>query len=1535
MIVRRGILSQDRALGMRTRNHLANRVLNKIIIPARRYAIGLLCAIVGFAPLARAQSVPVTAGYRDFNFGATTNAEPTFGKTESKLWWNDGSWWGVLWNGAANRYEIYRLNAAPQSWVVTNTTVDTRNGSRPDVLWDGQRLFVASHFYTASNPGPATATYFSKLYRYSYNVTAKQYSLDLGFPVNINSSKSETLTLDKDTTGKLWVTWIENNKVMINRTVGSDLTWGTPFALPVQFNDTDPDDISGLVAFGGNKIGVMWSNQKDSTIYFAVHVDGAADEVWKLREIALSGLGLGRVAKDHFCLKPVRDGSGNLLAVTQTNLAGSQSASIFVLKRSALGAWTRHVFSTVGLNHSRPQLAVDTENQRLHVFARSTDTGPAWIYLKSASLADLIFPLGLGTPVIQSVADINLTNPAATKQNVNRATGLLILAADKDSRYYLHGKVDLSSPPQITAFSPTQGVAGTLVTMVGANFTGVAAVKFNGKPATFTVLSGTQLRTTVPAGATTGTISLTNSTGAGATLTSFVVQRALKVSTLGSGSVTLNPLGGVYNEGHVVTLTAAPAAGWFFHDWNGHLDGANATATITLDTDKNVTAEFREIGKFPVTVNVNGAGSVALSPSGGFYFNGTVVTLAATPAVGNVFSGYSGAFKGWKNIETLTVNGNKVLTATFSPQPAPRFAVGIWTSAAEISKLPVTGLTWNNLKAGADAPIGKPNLADNEDSVNVAILAKALVYARTGNEAYRQAVITGCMQAIGTEGTETLALGRELLAYVLAADLVKLPASEDATFRAWLRAMLSQNLGSQSLRSSNESRPNNWGTHCGATRAAIARYLGDATELERTVRVFKGWLGDRNSYADFSYAANESSWQANPAAPVGINPVGALIQGHSVDGVLPDDQRRAGPFVWPPAPENYVYGALQGALMQATILYRAGYDVWNWQNQALRRALQWLYNEGNYPADGDDEWLPHIVNHFYGAAFPAPMPAAPGKNAGWTDWLYGSKYALTKTDNNGDIAIQSLGFNKDSLAVIKLTAIPDAGYSFSNWSGSLSPANGTKNPDTLVMNANKNVIANFVKSGNFTLTVTPVGSGAVTLNPAGGVYPGGTTVALTAKPAPGFKFTGWSPASGTLTGSANPASLTISANKNITATFKPVYRLNINVVGAGKVALFPPTGPYENGTVVTLIATSDSGQQFLGWSGDSNGVTNPLAFVMNANKTMTANFSAVRVVHEETQTGGASLSPTVTTAASLSGGANYLYLAAITTRPKIKVNSVTGLGLTWKLVKAQCSGRNNIGVEIWMAQGTPAAVGAVTATLASTATNAIIAVTRYAGVSTVIPLGTPISGNTKGVNGLCTGGVDNASYSFNLATTEPGATVYGVAGLRNKTHTPAAGSTERAEINQGTDSNVATLAVTDKIVSVAGATTFNGAFSGATDWAVIAVAIRPLSSSIFIDAELTKSRANLPAPENLMLSQNYPNPFNPTTVISYALPRKMRVTLKVYNLTGQIVATLVDGEQPAGPHEVSFAAAHLPSGNYFTVLQAGEAKLVRRIVLMK
>ena len=320
-----------------------------------------------------------------------------------------------------------------------------------------------------------------------------------------------------------------------------------------------------------------------------------------------------------------------------------------------------------------------------------------------------------------------------------------------------------------------------------------------------------------------------------------------------------------------------------------------------------------------------------------------------------------------------------------------RAAGHLWLDPARLASLPTSGPGWENLLRAAQEPTGTPRLADMEDPTNVRVMAKALVYARTGDERYRREVVSACLAAIGSErGGSTLALGRELAAYVIAADLVGgLPGEEGRRFGAWLREVRHQKLRGGTLVSTHERRPNNWGTMAGASRVAVAAFLGDAQDLERAARVFRGWLGDRSAYAGFRYGTPE--WQADPDAPVGINPRGSRRDGHSIDGVLPDDQRRSGPFRWPPPHENYVYGALQGALVQAVILHNAGYpDVWEWSDRALLRAFLWLHAEAGYPAAGDDGWEPWLINYHYGVRLPTPDPARPGKIVGWTDWTHRS-----------------------------------------------------------------------------------------------------------------------------------------------------------------------------------------------------------------------------------------------------------------------------------------------------------------------------------------------------------------------------------------------------------------------------------------------------------------------------------------------------------------------------------------------------------------
>jgi len=88
-------------------------------------------------------------------------------------------------------------------------------------------------------------------------------------------------------------------------------------------------------------------------------------------------------------------------------------------------------------------------------------------------------------------------------------------------------------------------------------------------------------------------------------------------------------------------------------------------------------------------------------------------------------------------------------------------------------------------------------------------------------------------------------------------------------------------------------------------------------------------------------------------------------------------------------------------------------------------------------------------------------------------------------------------------------------------------------------------------------------------------------------------------------------------------------------------------------------------------------------------------------------------------------------------------------------------------------------------------------------------------------------------------------------------------------------------------------------------------------------------------PTKFFLGQNYPNPFNPTTAISYQLSAVSNVTLKVYDVTGKEVATLVDEKQDAGTHVVKFDGSKLSSGVYFYSLKAGMLRQTKAMVLIK
>jgi len=232
------------------------------------------------------------------------------------------------------------------------------------------------------------------------------------------------------------------------------------------------------------------------------------------------------------------------------------------------------------------------------------------------------------------------------------------------------------------------------------------------------------------------------------------------------------------------------------------------------------------------------------------------------------------------------------------------------------------------------------------------------------------------------------------------------------------------------------------------------------------------------------------------------------------------------------------------------------------------------------------------------------------------------QYTLSLTGvGNGQVRVngtlRSLPWSGSFLSgtVVNLEAVPDACYQFDNWSGDLS---GSANPTTIGMDAAKSVTANFSQI-QYTLSLTGVGSGQVRVNgtlralPWSGGFACGSSVNLEAVPDSGWQFDNWS---GDLSGSANPTTIGMDANKAVTANFSQLqYTLSLTGVGNGQVRVngtlrsLPWSGSFLSGASVTLEAVPAGGWTFVNWSGSVTSSETAIVLVMDGDKTITANFT--------------------------------------------------------------------------------------------------------------------------------------------------------------------------------------------------------------------------------------------------------------------------------------------------------------------------------------
>lgn len=432
----------------------------------RRLALALatvLATIGGVlgSPLTASAAVGVPVTYVDHAYAATVT-RPSADKPQSKLWYLDGSWWGLLVVAGGTQVHIHEL-MPDHTWRDTGAVVDTRLNSSGDALWDSAsgKLFVVSRA-DGSN---------LQVGRFSYTAATRTWVRD-GSPVTVNSGGgSESASIDRDSLGRLWVTYTQGSRVYVAHSDASGGNWTAGFLPPVSDTSIKSDDLSAVIAFG-TSIGVMYSDQVSGKFWFAIHDDADPDSVWRLEDATANLLSVD----DHINLKQlVGDPQGRIFAAVKTSANDPVGAKptdplVGVLTRTGpsggVGTWSFATAGTVADDHTRPIIMIDSTNQQLYFFATSPGNGGDIVYKKSP-LSAVSFPSGRGAPFVDAAPVVN--NASGAKDPVTAQTGLVILAVAEGQKRYVHGEMQLpggggdTTPPTATV-SPAAGATNVPAT---------------------------------------------------------------------------------------------------------------------------------------------------------------------------------------------------------------------------------------------------------------------------------------------------------------------------------------------------------------------------------------------------------------------------------------------------------------------------------------------------------------------------------------------------------------------------------------------------------------------------------------------------------------------------------------------------------------------------------------------------------------------------------------------------------------------------------------------------------------------------------------------------------------------------------------------------------------------------------------------------------------------------------------------------------------------------------------------------------------
>lgn len=662
-----------------------------------------------------------------------------------------------------------------------------------------------------------------------------------------------------------------------------------------------------------------------------------------------------------------------------------------------------------------------------------------------------------------------------------------------------------------------------------------------------------------------------------------------------------------YASGTLVTLTATPASGYTFAGWGGDCQGTATSCTNPVAVATNVTANFvsNSAPDYPLTVvNTNKTSGTVRSDSGGIdcgetcsanYASGTTVILTAEPTAGFRFAGWGGDCYGTLGaVCTLTVAAAKSATVSFT---------GLQTQTYVIADIGTLGGNFSYGQAinESGTVVGWSSLSGGQgdhaflyDDTGIHDLG---AFSSRGSQAYAindQGQIAGNGITPGDVTTHAFLYENQVMR-----DLGTLgdPDSNAPGIYSYSRGInaVGQIVGFSSVPGG----------------AAYHAFLYDSTGMHDL-----DTLGGANSYA------------------MGINTNGQVVGYSHIAG---DTAYHA--FLYDGAAMRDL-GTLGGTSSTAAAI--------NANGQIVGRSAVEL-DSADHPFLYDSTGM-HDLGTLGGTSSNATGINTSGQIVGYSSLAGQTIQHAFLYDSTGLHDLNSL-----------LTANPDG------WT--LTEARGINDSGQIAGNginaagANHALLLTPVQT--FALTVTPDDQGSIKSNLAGidcglvcsAAFPVNTTITLTASPASGFSFIGWSGACSVAIG--NTCQVKLNEAKNVSANFVPTYPLTItnankaggSIISADRRINCGPTcrHRYMSGTSVTLIATPMTGFSFSGWSRACSGMANTCQVTLNAAKIATANFTPnyLLTVTNSNKIGGAIVSDTSSIDCGSICSAIYIYPADV------------------------------------------------------------------------------------------------------------------------------------------------------------------------------------------------------------------------------------------------------------------------------------------------